>query len=332
MWPDGPNYAEVATLENRERELLADDRLFGALVAEGANVYRHNEKGHRDHFEETASARRIITHLIRQSDMRAPEVLRLQREIIDQGKSLGETAAGIAVAGDLYRARRAHERQLREIETELKGQMAKADAAHATELRELKADVEKQLRKAKEEKRALQKTMQDMHEEEERAWMKNIEALDRRFRDQLAEKEEELQEMEESLREIRDDMARQAQKTHQQQLAVREAVKLARQSQKAHQQQLALLEAVKHEKIVRKARNEVFQARSAYEKFHGQRDNILNGTANGLAAGATTAIIAGKLALPAVLSSHSSIEIKVTNAKLSSSDGWWTPMCGDVEE
>jgi hypothetical protein len=279
MWPDGPSHAEIASLENREIELLVDDKFFGALVAQGATVFRHNEKGRRNPFEETASAQRIVAHLIRQSDMHAPDVLQLQREIIDQSKTLGETTAGIAVAGDLYKARRAHERQLKEIETEMKGQLAKMDAVHAAELGELKADVEEKLTKAKDEKRALKRSIQDMHTEEERLWEEKIKALDRQFRDQLAAKEEELLDMEESLREIRDDMARRSQRPHQKQQAAREAVK--------------------HEQIISNTRQEVFQARGAYQKFREQTGNIINGTTNGLAAGATSGIIAaGKLALP----------------------------------
>ena len=183
--------------------------------------------------------------------MHAPDVLQLQREIIDQSKTLGETAAGIAVAGDLYKARRAHERQLKEIETEMKGQLAKMDAVHAAELGELKADVEEKLTKAKDEKRALKRSMQDMHTEEERLWEEKIKVLDRQFRDQLAAKEEELLDMEESLREIRDDMARRSQRPHQKQQAAREAVK--------------------HGQIISNARQEVFQARDAYQKFRGRR-------------------------------------------------------------
>lgn len=276
MWPDGPSHADIASLENREIELLVDDKFFGALVAQGATVFRHNEKGRRNPFEETASAQRIVAHLIRQSDMHAPDVLQLQREIIDQSKTLGETAAGIAVAGDLYKARRAHERQLKEIETEMKGQLAKMDAVHAAELGELKADVEEKLTKAKDEKRALKRSMQDMHTEEERLWEEKIKALDRQFRDQLAAKEEELLDMEESLREIRDDMARRSQRPHQKQQAAREAVK--------------------HGQIISNARQEVFQARDAYQKFRGQTGNIINGTLNGLAAGATSGIIAAAMA------------------------------------
>lgn len=70
--------------------------------------------------------------------------LSLLREIIDEWKTLGETHAGIAVAGDLYKASREHERQLRDLENDLKSRLAKTDAVHAEELRELKAEIQEE--------------------------------------------------------------------------------------------------------------------------------------------------------------------------------------------
>lgn len=128
-------------------------------------MFRHNERSHRNPVDERNSAHRIVGNLVRQSDLQAPEMLRLQREIIDQEKMLGEIDAGIGAAGDMHKVSRTHEHQLREIETEMKGSLAKLDAAHAAELEELKADLEKKLRESKEEKRELKKSMQDMHTE-----------------------------------------------------------------------------------------------------------------------------------------------------------------------
>ncbi|KAF2246286.1 hypothetical protein BU26DRAFT_411294, partial [Trematosphaeria pertusa] len=119
MWPNAPDNAEAAILENREIELLTEEKFFGVLIAQGAALFRHNENGHRDSTDEHESARRIVDYLIDRSDIRAPDVLRLQHEMIDQGKRLGDTAAGIAVAADLQKARQAQLRQLRELETQM---------------------------------------------------------------------------------------------------------------------------------------------------------------------------------------------------------------------
>ncbi|KAL2826698.1 hypothetical protein BDW59DRAFT_160889 [Aspergillus cavernicola] len=250
MWPQAGVH-DMAALEQREAELFTDQRFLGDLVTKGAAIFRHNESGRRDVNEETSSARRIIAHLIAKSDTNStPKVLRLQREIIDEGKTLGETAAGIAVARDLYAARKEHERQLRDLETELKAKMVKAE----------------------EEKKALQVSMQEMHEKEEKAWMEKIEALDQQFCAKIAQKEEELEELGESIREIRQDAM------------------ISRQSVESEK------EFAEHEEIISNTRREVVEARDAHGKLKAQAGNIANGAANGIAAGIATSVMTGVLA------------------------------------
>ncbi|KAL2867704.1 uncharacterized protein BJX67DRAFT_352120 [Aspergillus lucknowensis] len=106
--------------------------------------------------------------------------------------------------------------------------------------------------------------MQDMHKDEERAWKAKIDELDRQFRKQIAEKEEELEELEDSIREIRGDASH------------------SRVSMKADK------EVSEHEAIVRNARREVVEARDAHANL---RDHIANGLANGVAASVTTGVM-----------------------------------------
>ncbi|KAG7288271.1 hypothetical protein NEMBOFW57_007802 [Staphylotrichum longicolle] len=208
MWPHAPDQADRAVLENRVAELVSDGRFFGDMVARGAALFRHNESGTRSASDQARSARHIVNHLVQQSKIRFPDVLQLQREMVDEGKVLSETAAGIAVAGELFQARRAHQRELEQLEVELNSQLAQANAAYAAQLQELQADVAARLMQAEDAKVALQKSMHEMHRDEDRAWRQRIKELDRRFRKQLAEKEQELLDMEESLMHIRWDMAR----------------------------------------------------------------------------------------------------------------------------
>ncbi|KAJ5591974.1 uncharacterized protein N7459_002343 [Penicillium hispanicum] len=281
MWPATSDYTEKAIAENRETELLDNDQFFGALVTQGASVFRHNEQGRRDPDEEMASAQSIVEHLIQQSDMDTPEVLQLQREIIDQKKTLGETAAGIAIAGDLYKARKAHEDQLRKIEAAMQGELAKVDATHAAELEDLKAEVEQKLKTAGEEKRALKKSIETMRKEEEKIWKEKIDALDRQFQEELKAKEQELLDMEDSLEEIRRDMMQR--------------------SKTPRQRAQVAVETAKHEQIVSSARQEVSEARDAYQKFNGKRSEIFKGSLNGIASGVASGVVAaGKLPLNAL--------------------------------
>ena len=262
---------ERGMLEQREIELQGERRFLGGLAVKGAVMFRHGDSGVREILskeEEKRSAQRIVAYLIAQSDAvgSAPKVLRLQREIIDEGKTLGETEAGRVVAGELYNARRDHEWQLRDVETEMKGRLARADAA---ELQDLKTDIERKLAKTEEEKKGLRNSMREMHEEEERAWKTKIEEVDEQLRELIAKKEEVLEELKESIREIRADAS------------------LSRWSVQAK------MEVSDHKIIIRNVRREVVEARDMHAKLRGQIGNITNGLANGIAAGVVTSVVTG---------------------------------------
>ncbi|OBT70767.1 hypothetical protein VF21_10215 [Pseudogymnoascus sp. 05NY08] len=168
MWPQtssddplGESSHNMTALYQREVELLTDQRFWGEFAAKETAMFRHNKSGRRDGEGETTSARNIVSHLIAESDNNSTlKVLRLQREIIDEKKTLDETAAGIAIAGDLYKARKEHEQQLLDLETELKERLAMADASHDEELQELKSEIQMTMAKAQEETKALQKSME----------------------------------------------------------------------------------------------------------------------------------------------------------------------------
>ncbi|KAL3486917.1 hypothetical protein BJX62DRAFT_241498 [Aspergillus germanicus] len=119
MWPDksaatsnGPLRVDSQTaVETREAELITDERFLGDVVEKGAAVFRHKETGAKDISSQTLSARRIVEHLIAEADSPTykHKPLRIQREIIDERKTLAELVAGTAIAEDLDRARREHE-------------------------------------------------------------------------------------------------------------------------------------------------------------------------------------------------------------------------------
>ena len=69
--------------EARERELSTDSDLFQPAVAKGATMMRHNNTLESAH---TILAR-IVDNL--------PDALRIQRELVDEGKDISQTDAGI---------------------------------------------------------------------------------------------------------------------------------------------------------------------------------------------------------------------------------------------
>jgi hypothetical protein len=217
MWPDisaatsngALRVDNQETLEIREAELITDPRFLGEVVDRGAAVFRHNETGAKDISSQTLSARRIVEHLIAEADSPTykHKPLRIQREIIDERKTPGELVAGTAIAKDLDKARRDHERQLHELEAGLRKQLIKSGQRHTAELQDLKSEILHKIAKAEHEKKALRKTMGDLHDEEQKAGMKKIHKLDKAFQAKIAEKEEELEDLKHSIHEIRQDAA-----------------------------------------------------------------------------------------------------------------------------
>ncbi|TGJ77596.1 hypothetical protein E0Z10_g10675 [Xylaria hypoxylon] len=276
MWPAALTYAEKANLESREAKLLSDERFFGFFTARGARVLRHNEEGSRDFTREAASAKRIVNHLVQQSEMHVLDVLQLQREIVDEGKTLGETAAGIAAAGELYKERKAHEHQLMKLRAEITRHLDKSNDAYTAQLRELEVDAEKKLKKAQDDRHTLKQRMEGLQENELKVLKGKMEEMDRLFRKEVLAREKELREMEESLSEMRKDLARKSLKPR-----------------------------MEHEKAVSDARERVSRVRKAHQKFNDQiqnsltsgvqMDNIINGAVNGISAGVTSAIVAAEL-------------------------------------
>ncbi|KAI0458957.1 hypothetical protein F5B21DRAFT_511764 [Xylaria acuta] len=277
MWPAEPTDAGTTTLEARETELLSDDKFFGFFVARNAHLLRHNEEGGRDFAREATSARHIVAYLVGQSEMHAPIVLQLQREIVDQGKTLGETTAGIAAASELYKERKAHEQHLKNLRADMSQHLDESNAAYTAQLRELEEDTKKRLKKADNDGHMLKQRMEDWHENELNSLGGKMKEIDRLFGEDISAREEELHEMEESLSEMRKDLARRSQKPR-----------------------------AEHQKAVDDAREQIAQVRNARQNFNGQfeqilmsnakKNNIINGAVNGIFAGVTSGMIAAVVA------------------------------------
>ncbi|KAL4883136.1 hypothetical protein BJY04DRAFT_27548 [Aspergillus karnatakaensis] len=209
--------------------------------------------------------------------------------MIDEGKTLGETTAGIAIAGDLYKERREHELQLREIESELRSRLARTDSEHAAELQSLRADLQRQVGRAEDENRALQKRIGELHDGEEEAWLEKVRIMDEEFREQIKAKEEELEELEESIREIQED--------------ARSSAGRSRWSGSFQDQDYSS----EHVAIVNTARREVVEAKDSHDRLQSQTGNIINGIANGVSAGLTTSVVSGGM-LPFQISCNCVLE------------------------
>lgn len=94
--------------EAREAELRSDDRFFKPVLDKGAHMLRHND---------ITSAQAILHYLIGNH----PRALRIQRELVDQGKNISQTAAGEELNRELAEQIKRHRQEMAALQEEMKG-------------------------------------------------------------------------------------------------------------------------------------------------------------------------------------------------------------------
>ncbi|KAJ4269844.1 hypothetical protein NW762_001513 [Fusarium torreyae] len=272
MWPQSPDSAEKASLSDREAELMTTQDFFGNLISQGARLFRHYEEGHRNVASQAASAQRIVRYLNRQLDSHVPSVLQLQREIVDEKKTLGQTVAGIAAANYLHQARQEHQQRLKDLRAEMTNALVESDKEYAFQLRELKIELKNKLHKTEIDSQALTKTMAHFHEAETEALQQRIVHLSQKFEAEVKTKEQELQELRYSYNKLQQEVARLSQQPQQQQTVTRRTIR--------------------HGQAIKSALRKAHKAREEQRKFQTYAGDVVNGLTNGLTAGAASGGIA----------------------------------------
>ncbi|KDN47848.1 hypothetical protein RSAG8_03268, partial [Rhizoctonia solani AG-8 WAC10335] len=154
MWSDPPTEDEIL----RENELRSSDEFFGAPLAEGAQMARH------DNTQE--SAHDIFRKLL----PRPPTVPKISKQLVDEGLTLEETSAGTALGLGL-------EDEIRKLNEEI-SQLREDHAQATSESNErFKRMLEAQERKAQEKHQKLEQQIESLkegHQREEAAWAKQL--------------------------------------------------------------------------------------------------------------------------------------------------------------
>ncbi|VUC35473.1 unnamed protein product [Clonostachys rosea] len=309
MWPEHSTKYERATLNAREAELAGSDKFYGSMISKGAVMFRHHGAGRKRHDAEMSSAKRILAHLIRRSDLRAPEVLRLQKELIDEKKMIGETLAGAVIAADVYRHHQARESELQQLEERIRGHIYGRSSSRLAELSDIKASLQQDMKKLEESKETLKQSMADLGEKEYQRAKQKMDEIEDHLMEQVNVKEEDLKDMEDSLHQINNDRSMA--------LALSKVPETGGDSDSSGRNQVnrqrtpsptpsatpssapsaferhLLSQNEELMRLVRIARRDASEMRRIYAAFKGKtRDQALNGTVNGVAAGAMSGIIA----------------------------------------
>lgn len=115
----------------REKELRSNDNFWGLMEKGGSRIVRHSGG--------LQSAISIVSLLV---DKKSPMVLDIQRQMIDEGKSLDETTAGKFVQKELLDARKRHERDIADYQQSMNDALKEKDENMAAILHKQKEEHE----------------------------------------------------------------------------------------------------------------------------------------------------------------------------------------------
>lgn len=129
----------------REQQLRTDSLFFKELLEQGAQMKRH--------YNTSSTAQEILQLILPNPTV----ILRIQREIVDEHKSLLHTAAGADLSRELEELRMIHGRSIADLKRDIEEAQEARDRKWHDELEKERAEKEKKLRETQE---ALERLME----------------------------------------------------------------------------------------------------------------------------------------------------------------------------
>ena len=138
----------------REKELRDTEDFWGYMLSKGSRMERHAN--------DRASAMRLITSVVERG--KSSEVaLDLQKQMVDEEKTLIETTAGIELEGELLRTKQKFQKEIDRLQKDYKEAHKMQEKEMAKELETQKKEMMNQLRRNEQEQANLQKNSQREH-------------------------------------------------------------------------------------------------------------------------------------------------------------------------
>lgn len=295
MWEAG----EFAEGERREGELVGKWDWFGDMLSQGAQVMRVAERGTGVE-EQKDSALSIISYLLSRLETNPTVELDIQRELVLEKKSLNDTSAGQEALGGVYHLRRQLERQLEGARREMEEAVSRRDEDAAKQIRMVEEECEGKIGEAKREQEELRMSLTEMHEEQMERVLRGLDETEKQQEAVLEKKRRELEDMEESVRLMREQSQIDSERWERQRLDVA-----------AMQKKRRVMEELERESAqnVVVARRELAREEAQMQsigKVRGvMRKNLANGMVNGAASAIMTTVgAAGKITIQRLVVPH----------------------------
>ena len=130
-------WGEVSEKDGQDRENKLTSKFFKPVLDKGAQMIRHHNT--------VESAHNVIRAIIRNH----PIVLQIQREVVDEGKSIVNTAAGDVVNKEINDLIRRHQAEMEKVREEMLQAMKEKDDVTKRELEDERRRMQEQVERMK---------------------------------------------------------------------------------------------------------------------------------------------------------------------------------------
>jgi hypothetical protein len=183
MW----GLVDERTGDNREAELVREEDFWGYMANRGSKVMRH--------YGDRESAMRIVKKIVKQHQKGDGDItLRIQKEIVDEGMDLNDTAAGKHINEEINRLNEKHKKELESLEQERKEALAKRDLESAESIAKLQRNFEEKIAKGDKDREDLKVGFEKLQEQRAKE-LADMEEQRKRHEEVMRKREEELREM-----------------------------------------------------------------------------------------------------------------------------------------
>lgn len=172
---------EPSIAAKREKELISNGNFWKAMKDRGSSVMRW--------LGDADSARLVVQHLLEARQNHGSVSLKIQRELVDEGKMLVDTSAGQEVNKEMTELRETMEKRLQQLQQDNQAAMATHDVEWQQSLLEQRAHFESQRRIAEESQDALRVNLERLLTETGAKYRAELDSI----RVELREAEEQMQ-------------------------------------------------------------------------------------------------------------------------------------------
>ncbi|KAJ7126809.1 P-loop containing nucleoside triphosphate hydrolase protein [Mycena epipterygia] len=173
--------------EARETELASDERFFKPVLDKGARLLRHEN--------EASSAQAILHYLVENQ----PRALRIQRELVDQGKDISQTAAGEELNRELAEQIKRHKQEMVVLQKDMKEAIREKDEETRKELEIETRKLQAEMSRVQNDSRKLASDYTEQKAELEKRMAEVAEAAKRDAECAEADHRRQIQELEDRL-------------------------------------------------------------------------------------------------------------------------------------